>query len=84
MLEVVGSRLRRWLISFLIQGVLHWRVAVLDDSKQLVLSAFMVLWNYLKITALFLIWKLRCKFLFANEDSSVAAFHKISQEEVCN
>jgi hypothetical protein len=32
-------------VSLLLQGGIHWRAAVLGDSKQLVLSAFMELWN---------------------------------------
>jgi hypothetical protein len=47
-----------------------------------VLAAFAGIWHCLRVNALFTIWKLRCKFIFADEVSSIHSFCCNWKEEV--
>jgi hypothetical protein len=65
-------------VSSILQAVFHWREALLGDSKQLVLLAFMGLWNCLRVaSSLLSTWKLSYKCIFSYEDSSVSSFYTI-------
>jgi hypothetical protein len=47
-------------------------------------GAFLGLWHCLRIVVLFVLWKLRCKFVFEHEVLSLSAFSLIWKDEVCH
>lgn len=67
----------------LFQGQLQSRAALFGDSRYKVLSAFYGIWDCLRITALFTIWRLRCKYVFNDKISSSQSFCHAWWEEVC-
>jgi len=50
----------------------------------LVHDSFSGLWHCLQISVLFVLWKLRCKFVFDQEISSLSAFVSLCKNEVCH
>ena len=57
------------------------------DSREcgsLVCTAFSGIWQCLWISALFILWKIRCKFVFYHEVSSLSAFCTMWLNEVCH
>lgn len=64
------------------QSKIHWRTALFGDGHFLVHEAFSGLWHFLFITVLFLLWKLRCKFLSDQEIGSLFSFIFLWKDEV--
>jgi hypothetical protein len=63
-------------------GHLHWRAVLLGDSRSVIQDSLAGIWHCLRISALFVLWKLHCKYVFDNEVSSLVAFCQLWREEV--
>nr|QHR92608.1 hypothetical protein Q903MT_gene6655 [Picea sitchensis] len=48
--------------SALLQGRVHWRSVLFGDSRSLVHSSFSGIWHCMRISSLFVLWKIRCVF----------------------
>lgn len=67
----------------LLLGRVHWWASLLGDCSYLVHSSFIGIWHYLRISTLFSLWKISCRFLFNNEVSYLSAFCTMWRDEVC-
>lgn len=64
-------------------GKLHWRESLLGDCNYLVHHSRQRVWHCMRLVALFIVWNIRCKYVFDNESSSMTSFSKLWKEEVC-
>lgn len=55
---------------------------LLGDSGSVVYSSLSSIWHCLISSALFVHWKLRCKYVFENEVISLSAFCLLWREEI--
>ena len=65
------------------ENKLYLRAALLGDGYSLVHDPFVGLWHCLWIPALFVIQKLRFKYVFDQELSSMSDFIALWKDEVC-
>jgi len=63
---------------------LYWRVSLFGDGYFVVRESLTGLWHCLQIFVLFMLWKLRCKYVFDQESSYVYAFFALWRDEVCH
>jgi hypothetical protein len=68
----------------LFQGRVFWRAALSGDCQSLIHSALTGVRRYLRISALFILWKIRCKSVFEHEVSSLSAFCTMWHDEERN
>jgi len=66
----------------LLSGRILWCSVVFGDCCFEVRPAFAGIWHCLRILALFIFWKLRCKVVFDHKISSLYSFCSIGKDEV--
>lgn len=55
---------------------------MLGDSRSVILDSLVGIWHCLRVSSLYALWKLRCKYFFENEVSSQTTFFKLWQDEI--
>jgi hypothetical protein len=61
----------------ILQGHLHWWEILFGDSRSVIQDSLAGIWHCLRVSALYILWKLHCKFVFDNEVSSQSTFLSI-------
>jgi hypothetical protein len=69
-------------LSTILQGRLYLRAVLLGDSNSVIPSSLSGIWHCVRISSLFVLGKLRCKYIFENEVSSLSAFCPLWKEEI--
>lgn len=63
---------------------LHWHDVVFGDGFFLVRSSLSRIWHCLHILVLFVLWKVKCRFVFESEPNSLFPFFSLWQDEICH